>query len=797
MMKFSLALGLWLVLYCTGYAQSLITGVAVDNTTRAGIGFVSVSLLSAKDSLLVKGQIADSAGRFELPGISSGRYILLFSSFGYEKLYRDVACDGAADHTVHLDNISMAAIAKRLHEVIVSGTPPSFQRVAGKLVTTVAGNKFFAATANALDIIKKLPGLEVNGDGSISLSGRVTPAVFIDGKPVAMSPEELQNYLANLSPDMISSIEVIPNPSSRYDGEYKAIIDIKLKRDTTLGWKGSLSSGLQQNAYFLADNNLSLSYKTKQVSYTARLGYKAGSTIYKYSALQHLANTNIMATNNNVRTGNNNFNYQLGADYSFAKTQQIEIMGRAYLSDRDINALSTLHTTDAAAKQLVADIRTSNNSSPLQRTYGLNLNYGGQFSNTRLEILSNFLKIGNRQQEDIQTNNAASHTLLDYWKTDLKNDILIRSLQADLSGNIGKGKWNTGARFAFTTTKNNLQYDTLNTNGAFAPDSSRSNNFRYDEYISAVYAGYERPGNKLSYAISLRAEHTYSIGNTFSQQTVNTRNYLTWLPGVSVNFPVGARQQMNISYSRRMTRPNFAQLNPFRFYNSPLNYFVGNPYLQPSKTDMLRIDYTRNTLNISLFAGRETDPMGRYPEYDSVTNVLEYLGKNLPYNDFAGLEVSLPITVYKWWKMNNTIRGNYKKEQTPYHNVVYAYPVFDYTISGSQVFTLPPDITVDISYYYRSLSGNGLYILKSATSVDLGIQKSWLQGKLNSRLNYYDLFNTYQNSAVFREKTIINNALKHWFGSNRLALTLGYSFGRSTLKGKQQNKNEEENRAGM
>lgn len=777
------------------HAQADVKGKAIDDKTDQGIGFVAVSLLSMKDSGLIKGQIADSAGTFILPGILPGAYILQLSSYGYEKLYKEVLFTNTVNGIITLGDLPMTAVFNQLNEVVVTGAKPAFERLADKLILNISGNRLFATAANAFDILKKAPGLEVSGDGSILMSGRITPGVFIDGKPVPMSAEELQNYLSSLSPDMIASIEVITNPSSRYDGEYKGIINIKLKRDMTLGWKGNANTNIQYNAYTLMDNNLLLTYKTKLLTYTGRLGYTTGQSIYDYNALQHLANTNIMATNTRRVTGNNNFSYQLGADYSLKKDQHLEVILRAFRANRRINAFNTLHTTDSSAQHLISHINSLNSSAPTQYNYAGSLHYSALIGKTQLNVLGTIVKIRNRQNEDIQT---SDHTqLLGYWKTILKNDIFIRSGQLDLSHNLGKAKLLAGTKFSFTTTKNDIHYDTLDKKDVFRIDSSRTNNFHYNEYITAAYISYERSGSKWSYSLSLRAEHTQSIANAITQSQVIIRNYLTWLPSFNLNYRINSSKQLNLSYSRRMTRPDFVQLNPFRFYNSPLNYFVGNPYLYPSKTSMLSIAYTQQSLNVTLQFGRELDPMSRYPEYDSITNILEYLGRNLPYNDFAGIEISFPVAVNKWWKMNHNIRGSYKKEPTPYHDVTYAIPIYNYTISGGQVFTLPQGMTFDISYYYRSLSGNGLYIVKPETKVDLGWQKSWMKGRLNTKINYYDIFNTYRIALIFREKKLIDNQLSHWFGNRKIALTFSYSFGKSTYKAKQAGKNEEESRAGM
>ncbi|MBO9154798.1 TonB-dependent receptor domain-containing protein [Chitinophaga sp. GCM10012297] len=770
-------------------ATAQIKGKITDGKTGQGIGFVSVSLLSLPDSGLVKGQISDSAGRFSFENVPAGRYVLLLMAMGYQKLYKnpgDLAPPG---------EIALMADPALLNEVTVTGERAALQRQGDKLTVNISGNRLFNASANALDIFKKLPGLEVGADGAILMAGRVAPAVFIDGKPSPMSPEELQNYLASLTPAVISSIEVISNPSARYDGEHKGIIDIRLKRDQALGWQGTATAGLQQNRYALSENQFSLAYKTKKVAYTARAGYTGGNTIRRYGALQHLANTNIMTTRTGWKMGNNNVNLQLGADYKIHENHRVEALFRTYHLNRDVLLLNTLYTTDAAAEKLVFNTSSVNLSAPKQHNYAGNLNYSGRFGKTQLELVSSVVKIVNRQSEDIQNKDLVTGRLEEYWKTVLKNDILIRTAQLDFMRNTGKGKLTAGVKFAFTTTQNDIRYDTLAVAGDFVPDSARSNHFRYDEYIAAAYAGYEGSFKKLQYNLSLRAENTRSIANAYTEKSVTERNYLTWLPSLSLTYVFQPSRQLNLSFSRRITRPNFAQLNPFRVYFSPLNYFIGNPFLKASTTTMLSLSFAINTFNITVQAGRENDPLTRYPEYDSTTNILQYLGRNLSYNDFAAAEINFPVQVAKWWRMNYNVRGSYKKEPTPYHGVTYTIPITDYSLWGSQVFSLPRAFTFDISYVYKSRSGNGLYRIRPYGKVDLGLQRSWLNGKLNTKINVFDIFDTYRSYYIFREKQILNNELNHWFGNRKLAVNITYSFGRSTHKTRQSDRSEEENRA--
>ncbi|HEX2627629.1 MAG TPA: outer membrane beta-barrel protein [Chitinophagaceae bacterium] len=778
-------------------AQSILKGKLIDDKSNGAIAFARVGLLSQKDSSVLKEQITDSTGAFEMTGILPGNYILLCSAIGYPAFYKEAFLKNQSTVT-DLGNLSMTVDPALLGEITVSSSRPAFQSLPGKLIVNVSGNRLFKTATNTLDILRKIPGLEVGGDGSLLMSGRIAPGVFIDGKPVPMSPEELQNYLRSLSPEMIASIEVISNPSSQYDAEYKGIIDIRLKPDLTLGLKGTLTTLLQQNAYIYNENNLLLTYKTKKFVYTTRASYTAGTTIRRYKALQHLGNSDIMATHTKMPTGNNNFNIQLGAAYKINKNHQVEALLRTYQVNRKLGSFNTLFTTDSsAAKNLVFHRGSDNHATPQQDNYAANLNYTAQFGKTQLQVITSFLKINNKQQEDIQNRDLIRDQLDDHWKTNLKNNITIRTAQADVSGSMGKGIWRMGGKFVFTTTKNDLRYDTLTSGNVFERDSSRTNSFQYDEYITAGYIAYERKLGVLNISAGLRAEHTHSVANALTQKEITERNYLTWLPSVGITYVIDKNQQLHLSLSRRITRPVFAQLNPFRFYFSPLNYWVGNPYLLPSKTNTLNISYSRKSFTASFHIGRESDPMTRYPEYDSATNILQYLGRNLPYNDFMGIETSFPITVNKWWRMSHNIGAYNRKEQTPYHGVTYAIPIKTFTISGSQVFSLPKGFTFDLYYYYSSPGGNGLYTGKPISNIDLGLQKTWLKGKLNSKINYYDILNKYQTTLVFREKSIINNRLSHWFGTERVVITLSYNFGRSTYKAKQTGRNEEEARAGM
>ncbi len=780
-----------LLLNLNVYSQALLKGKTVDQ--KGYLPFVNIMLTDQQDTTQVKSLTSDSIGNFELKNITKGNYTLSFSLIGYQKNTRSISIGDNSLQTITLGNVSLIEDLNLLSEVTISGGTPNFRTQNGQLKIGVANNAFFKSASNLLDVFKKLPGLQVNQDGTMQLASRATPTLFVDGRPANMNNDEIQTYLSSLSPDMVESIEMINQPSSKYDGEYQGIIDVKLKRHQSLGLRGTYNSRFQRNNYSLLDNNLSLVYKAKRFIYDLKLGHTTGSTFYKYHAFQYLPDANAMTTDTRTATANQNYNVQAKISYELKQGQNLEAFVRNFQIDRNATSRNLLITQDPALNNSIGLISSNNDAFPKQHNYAGGFNYDATFKNSELHLIASFAQVDNRQTEDIQNRNDFTNTLLNYWKTKSRNNILIRVAQADYVQNMSVGKLEFGGKFAYTTTQNDLRYDTLG-NTVFSLDPKRSNQFRYQEYIAAGYVSYIGNWKKFNYHLSLRAEHTNTEANSITTSLITERRYLKWLPSLSLTYAIDKDEQLTLSYSRRLTRPTFAALNPFRFYYSPRHYWIGNPYLQPSTTNLLALSFSRKSLNISLNVGRETDPMERYPEYNPETNELIFLGRNIPYRDFANILVSLPITLNKWWRMSNNAGLYYNRELRPYFGNIYQIPIYNYTLNGSQVFSLK-EWLLDISYTYESKNGNGLYIMKPVYGIDFGLQKAWLKNKINTKLTLYDAFDNIKRRLIFRDKTIFNNDFYHYFASQRLVFSLTYNFGSSTYKARENKKSDEENRA--
>lgn len=692
------------------------------------------------------------------------------------------------------DSIQQKDSVSTISEVIIQSSRRDLKLNQGNIVMSVSGNKDFKTSTNILEVLRKTPGVTVDSEDGIFIGGRINPAIFINGKPVVMSTQELQSYLRSLSPEMVESLEVYTNPSSKYDAEFKGIIDIKLKKNTNLGWIGNYIGNTSINKFNYKENSLNLSYNTEKISYNIQLGYNNGISTYRYNALQRLANTNVMRTQTYQKDDVEVYTVQTGIDYKLNDKNRFGVNVRVNFRDSERIRLGSLYTVNKDETQLVFNTESKNPINYFQDNYGITADYSFQYKNFKLSFLGNYLSVKNKQEDDFLNTDKPTSQLLSYWKSDLLNKINIYTGQIDVSQKIGNATFEAGLKLSDTNTNNMIRYDTLSTNKQFIFDPTRSNQFSYKEKIFAGYWAYSQKFNKFQINAGLRFENTQSISNAVTIDSVVSRNYLKWLPSFSASYAFNRSSELSLSYSRKITRPVFSQLNPFRFYYSPLNYWIGNPYLQPSFTNQIKATYRYKNWVTAFTIGKETDVMTRYPIYNPKTNVLEFLGTNLPYRNFASLEMSFPIKIAKWWNINTQFAGYYNYEFRPYLDEIFALKIYNYEMRLNQAFSLPKGYTLNIFSNYESKTGNSLYIIKPRYTVDISVQKSWLDNKLNTKISFNNIFDSYDQRLEFRHKQIMDTRFTHWWDTQKLILSLNYNFGSSKYQMKNIQKSEEENR---
>jgi outer membrane receptor protein involved in Fe transport len=795
LLRVSLLLCLWTSMTTNSDSQTtsvVLKGFLKDAVTKKPVEFATVTLMTVKDSALVKGSLTDTSGSFSFSNVSAGSYLLVSSSVEYAKTKKQIEVTGN-DQIVDLGTIALSQETRLLSEVIVSSQRLAFQPTA-EGVTINLNNTLFKTSNNIVDVLRKSPSIQVNDDGALLMRNAVTPKVLINGRDIPMSKDELKNYLNTLKPDEVENIEVITNPSARYDAEYKGVVNIKLKRDKELGLTGNLSSNFQQHKFSSSFNNLNLTYKSPKVAYSARGGYSSVSFFEDATTNQTLVNGDKLYTGLFVPNRNNSLDMTIGVDYYISKKQIIGGQLRTY--QNNLNSPYTYDIRQSNASKLIQSITSTSDVKTENDNYSGNIYYEGNFKKGVLAFAASVVNYQNNQNQLIE------NRIIESTNTSrgiFINNTNIVSSQLDYSPVLKKGKLDVGIKFSYTDIDNDSKYQNL-VDSKWIDDKTNSNKFLYSEKNFAGYVSYSNTIKKASYTVGLRTENTLTQGNSITLNTITDRDYIKLLPSLSVNVPINDNNTVSASYSRRLTRPSFGALNPYVYIGGPYNSYRGNQYLIPVTNNAFSLNYYLRKITISANFGVNYDDIQQVPYYDAATQKTTYIFENLASNKYAGIEIGVPVSITKWWNVQN----NFKYYQNEY-SLVFDLPQYrgtvqtkiDYVnISMDNSFKLPKGYTLSLTGYWETGGGTALFNLKPKGYVNLGLQKTYFKN-LNATLNVNDIFYNYVVNATSVRPDIINMENTNRFGSRYFSLQLSYSFGKSTYNAKQvkNSSQEEENRA--
>lgn len=773
-------------------STTILRGKVVDEATKKPVEFATITLLNYTDSSLVKGTLTDTLGVFSINSITKGKYILSCTTIEYAPFKRIIEVS-VNDPVYDVGSIALQQDTKLLGEVKVTAQKLAFQPSAEGLTINMS-SALFKTSTNVVDVLKKSPNIQVKEDGSLLMRNSITPKVLINGRDVPMSAEELKNYLNTLKPEEVENIEIITNPSAKYDAEYKGVVNIRLKRNKELGFVGNATTSLQQHRYASSFNNLNLTYKTQKTAYTARVGYSNVSYFEDAKFNQKLIDGNMLYTGLFVPNRNKSLDYMFGVDYLLTPKHTVGGQFRGYT-----NALTSPYTFNIAlsnSTKTLQDILSKSDVSTQNDNYSANVYYEGNFKKGTLSATSSLVNYENQQNQLIQNIEKNTTSRL---KGDFLNDTRIVSSQIDFSPTLKKGKFDVGAKVALTNINNDSKYK-KELDGTWVDDPTNSNNFIYSERNIAGYLSYTATIKKVSYMIGVRTENTQTEGNSITLNSITKRNYTKLLPSASINVPFNDNNSLSLSYSRRLTRPSFSALNPYIYIGGPYNSYRGNQFLIPITNNSYSLNYYLKKISFSANFGINYDDIQQVPHYNPVTNQTTYIFENLASNSYRGVEVNVPINATKWWTMQYSAKY-YENDYT----IAFDFPYFkgnvktriNYaSLSTDHAFKLPKGYNLSVSGLWETGGGTALFNLKPKGYVNFGLQKTFLK-VLNTTLNVNDIFYTYVVRAKSVRPDIINISNNNRFGSRFVQLQLSYSFGKSTYGGKQvkNSSEDEENRA--
>ncbi len=759
MKNFTIVAMLILTLFTTGamaQQKASVKGNVTDNSNKA-LAAATVSLLQATDSSLVKAAISDGGGKFDIPVSKTGNYLLAYSLVGFEKNYSPVF-SVSEGQTVTAKTVTLSPVVSKLQGVTITSKKPMIEVRADKTVFNVEAS-INATGSNALELLQKSPGIQVDNNENISMKGKTGVRVYVDGKMMQLDTKDLAAYLKSINSNDIEAIEMISNPSAKYDASGNAgIVNIRLKKNKKFGTNGSANLGFVQGVTPKGNGSVNLNYRDKKVNLFSNVGVNVGDyqNILKLYRIQKDTLYNQKSINTN---SNKSINIKAGADYFINSKSTIGVMATTNFGESEFTSVSKTPITYQPTGEFIKTLEALNKVPGNRTNANFNVNYRYADTSGR-EINFDgdyglFRGTGRSYQPNnyYGGNNNLLYSIINRNST--PTDIDIYTAKLDVEQRLGKGKIGYGAKTSFVTTKNTFDFFNDNSSGVPVKILDRSNSFTYKENVNAAYVNYQRQLNtKWSLQAGVRAEQTNSDGTlTRADGTVQAdnrvkRDYLDFFPSAALTWNAHKKHAFNLTFSRRIDRPTYQDLNPFENKLDELTYEKGNAFLRPQYTNSVELTHT--------FLGMINTTVGYSHVKDYATQVTDTTGnatyvqqQNLATQRIINFNIGSPLPIKKWWNGYANIWYNYQLFDGAIGNKALSVNIPSYGAYMQHSFTLGHDYTAELNGYFNGPSVWGAtWRTKSQGGVDVGLQKSILQKKATIKISATDIFRTSPWSAV-------------------------------------------------
>lgn len=754
----------------------------------------TLMLMRGRDTFLLKGAIADADGRFEFEQVPTEQCFVRVSLFGYRLTDSKPFEGGAAQD---LGMLKMAELNNNLQEVTVTAQKPLIEVKADRLVFNVDASPSNTGL-NALELLRKSPGVSLDQNENIALKGRQNVVIQINGKPTPMNGQDLAQFLKSLNANDLENIEIISNPGARYDAEGNAgIINLRLKKDQRLGTNGSFNVGLYQGITPKGDASINFNHRDRKIN------------VFGAASLFRGRFDNSMYSDNDVNgrmfeQRNNSYwfarpnNARLGLDYSVNKrhTFGMLVTSGVFMPNSWSRARTRIGVSnpDRVDSLLLAE----NEGSMFNWNSNFNLNYkyvgdGG----TELNVDADYGVF--RDSQTIENHNfyrSPDETQLlksNAYRMNMPRDIDIRSIKADYERplkSVKNTKIGFGGKYSNVAVENTFNfYDVESAGDVF--NRTRSNTFLYKEQIAATYANLNTKYKKLSLQAGVRVEHTDAMGDLKAYVNNNYRNvdtsYWSVFPSAAISYEASPKHQFSLTVRRSIDRPRYQELNPFEFRLDELSFRRGNPFLRPQFTQSVELGWTLfQRIHASANYAKTRNAFANISdqEYDEVSKQQRFFiqVRNLATRENWGFNVNTPIPVSKWWNCNLNVFYNYSIIKADYGDGrTLDLGVNGGGLSSQQSFTLSKTLTAEVSGWFNWGGLWGAYVNRPQGVMEVGATKKLMQGKGTFRLSFTDIFRT----AHWRSSTELGAlaiyAEGRWEGQ-QLKANFTYRFGNNNVQ---------------
>ena len=786
--RFALGLILLLFYFPLLRSQTSVTGKILD-TDNQPASFATVSLCRLKDSVIIKNELADEAGKFSITNVANGEYFLKIKSIANGTKYTNsFTCMGSE---IKLPDIKIEMIGKNLEEVVVSSTKPVYEHKTDRIVYNLE-NSLESPAADMLEVLQKAPLVNVDANGNISLKGKHGVMVMINGKPTYLGAMELNNLLRSTTAGQVSKIELITTPPAKYDAAGNAgIINIIMKKNQKEGFNGNLSLSAAQSVYPRTNEGLGLNYRKGNINIYGnynfayhefyndltliRRFYKQGVYIGAYNQKNYLVYHMKL---NNLR---------LGVDYNLGSKTIIGIATSLSRTHFDKIGFNTSNVYDSTASK-VSYFTTANTSDDSRKNGSVNINLKHTIDTTGKEISMDldYAEYSNKTFQNFTTNyyNLDNQLIQSPYLLygDLQGRLNIKSIKIDYAHPVNKSlNLEAGVKASEVNNNNNVMFFDQS-DGQNNYDSTKSNHFIYSENINALYVNTNSTIGAYSIQFGLRAEQTIAKGNQLVSGESFERNYIQLFPSLFITRKMNKNNDLGLSISRRIDRPSYEQLNPFKYFLDPSTYSVGNPFLLPQLTYDFVLTHTyKQEVSTSIEYNVTTDNITDVliPEIGTEKVTIQ-TNKNIAKYQYYGINTTIPLHPYKWWNSTNTIYAYYSYYSGDLQGTSLRDGAPTFSFDSYNSFIFKNNWNAELNFNYKAREVYGFMTVEPSWMLSTAVQKQFWNKRATVRLNVNDIFFTGKIKALsvftdYRENFLVKRS------TQIASIAFTFRFGKNTV----------------
>jgi len=772
------------------HAQQTLKGIVTD---PQGHPLDAVTITLSLQTKNVASAFADS-GKFVLAKLNNGTYSLSATLVGYKSLTR----------TIELPKDSLKLImqpdSKQLKEVTISASKPIIERKIDRVTFNVE-NSIVASGGSAWDALTKAPGVQTTVSNTIT-ANKKDVQLYMDGKSLHLSGDDLANYLQGLPSDVIAKIEVFSNPPAMFDAQGASVINIITKKSKGQGLNVTLNGGLTQATYTGYTASANFNYRKDKLNIYGSYGYTlrhTGREQHDYVTYTNGDNSSFWDSPGYNVTESRSNNYKLGADYQISDKQIIGFLVTG--NNRKGSIISNTPTTVTTNGSSVADstLQTASNTATHGNRFAYNLNYNlkldtaGQSLNVDLDY-SPYKSEYDQYVDNYTTLPDGSQNSPYHIYTPTAQTINIYSGKIDYNYKLGK-RWSLTSGLKYSSIQSTNNFDFYN-NGGAEPVlvTANSNHFNYTENTAAAYTSINGSIGRWTFEGGLRGEYTHTRGYSITLDSLNKRQYFKLFPTLFMVYKLNEDNDLQFTYGYRIERPEYARLNPAKHYANPYSYLVGNPTLQPAFVQNLELGYTyKKQYNITAYYTATHDVFSNITVQDNVTHVFYDTQQNLGLSVNTGIRVSAPFHPTSWWEMNVMAEGYYQREKSAYLEGSYDFHAFAYDANTTQSFSLIKKIGLkaEITAMYNSPGIQVIFRGNHNSEVDAGIKANILNSQGTLKLAAGDIFytNTYHITVNYLNQ---NNGFYQKNDTRNATLSFTYRFGKNVAAARKRSTASEE-----